>query len=81
MEAMLESTNGSLGYTRIVSLRDRIASLFEECQTRGGLFHPNVASWECDWLLTWRDREPLQLDGFEIDRLCAIEQAVLGKVR
>jgi hypothetical protein len=62
-------------------MRDRIARVLEECHTKRGFFHRGVASWEYDWLLTWRDREPLSLSAQEDVLLQGIERIVLGPVR
>lgn len=62
-------------------IRDRIARVFENCQSRGAFYHPNIASWEHEWIITWMEREPIELSASEIGLLEGIERAVLGAVR
>lgn len=61
-------------------LRGRIARVYEQCWTRRGFFHPNVASWEYEWIVTWMERSPLVLSAPELEHLAGIERAVLGAV-
>lgn len=60
-------------------LTERLAKVIEECGP--AVSHPNLASWERDWLLTWQERTPLSLSAVELDCLGQIESIVLGRVR
>ena len=59
-------------------LRDRLAAVIEECGL--DVSHPNLASWESEWIGIWMRREPLELSQAELERLEKIERLVLGVV-